>query len=340
MASRVTTLPPPADAPSVAAPPALPPTKSNRQAWVLRVGGLIVFLALLLLLEWRGAIKLEDVVRVLVGAAPGPVLLSLAIYIPFVGIKSERWRGLSGAMGLPLRPAEAWRLYCVGLGMGALTPGQAGDLVKAWALARKGYSLGTAIWSSVLDRLFDVVALAPLAALGVWIFGRAFVGDTTLLVVGLIGVVGAIALVARRDLLVRVLPGRLKRLAAGQVGVGTGALGIAAVWTAASFAVSIFRVWLLAEALGLTFGPAELTGIIGLTTVAALVPVSVAGAGPRDAVMVALLARLGYGAEQALALSALILLLNLANAAFGYAVWWWESRSAGAGDQGSGVGGP
>ena len=340
MAPRVTTVPPPSDAPPAEDAPALPAAAGTGRAWLLRAGGLAVFLALLLLLEWRGAIKLEDVARGLAGAAPGPVVLSILLYFPFVLIKSERWRGLSGAMGLPLRPAEAWRLYSVGLGMGALTPGQAGDLVKAWALARKGYPLSTAIWSSVLDRLFDVAGLAPLAALGVWIFGRAFVGDTTLLVLGLIGVIGAIALVARRDLLARLLPGRLQRLAAGQVGVGAGALGVAAGWTVASFAVSIFRVWLLAVALGLALPPAELSGIVGLTTVAALVPVSVAGAGPRDAVMVALLARLGYGPEPALALSALILLLNLANATFGYAVWWWESRSAGARNQGSGVRGP
>ena len=138
------------------------------------------------------------------------------------------------------------------------------------------------------------------------------------------------ALVARRDLLVRVLPGRLKRLAAGQVGVGAGALGIAAGWTVASFAVSIFRVWLLAVAVGITLDAATLAGMVGLTTVAALVPVSVAGAGPRDAMTVALLAHLGYGAEQALALSALVLLLNLTNAALGYAVWWWESRTSSA----------
>jgi uncharacterized membrane protein YbhN (UPF0104 family) len=144
-----------------------------------------------------------------------------------------------------------------------------------------------------------------------------------------IGESGAGGLVARRDLLARGLPGRLKRLAAGQIGVGAGALGVAAGWTVVSFAVSIFRVWLMAVALGITLAPADLSGIVGLTTVAALVPVSVAGAGPRDAVMVALLAHLGYGAEQALALSALILLLNLANAAFGYAVWWWESRTSG-----------
>jgi uncharacterized membrane protein YbhN (UPF0104 family) len=123
-----------------------------------------------------------------------------------------------------------------------------------------------------------------------------------------------------------VLPGRLKRIVAGQVGVGGAALARAAGWTVGSFAVSIFRVWLLALGLGLVFGPADISGMVGLTTVAALVPVSIAGAGPRDAVLVALFAHLGYRAEQAVALSALILLLNLTNAALGYAVWWVESR--------------
>ena len=315
------------DAPPVEQEAVLPSQAAgNRRAWLLRLGGLAVFLGLLALLEWRGAIKLEDVARELAGAAPGPVLLSILFYVPFVAVKAERWRGLAGAMGLPLRRAEAWRLYSIGLGVGALTPGQAGDLVKAWALARRGSPLGTAVWSSVLDRLLDVAGLAPLAALGMWIFGREYVGDGALLIVGLLGVVGAIALVARRDLLARVLPGRLKRAGAGQVGVGGAALAQAAGWTVGSFAVSIFRVWLLALGLGLVFGPAEVSGMVGLTTVAALVPVSIAGAGPRDAVLVALFAHLGYRAEQAVALSALILLLNLTNAALGYGVWWVESR--------------
>ena len=63
---------------------------------------------------------------------------------------------------------------------------------------------------------------------------------------------------------------------------------------------------------------------------AALVPVSVAGAGTRDALMVALFARLQLSAAQAIGLSTLILVLNLANAAFGYAVWWVETRRPGA----------
>jgi len=91
--------------------------------------------------------------------------------------------------------------------------------------------------------------------------------------------------------------------------------------TVASFATSIFRVWLLAAALGLFLGPLEVSGFVGLTTAAALVPVSVGGVGTRDAVAALALAQLGRPATEAVALSSLILLLNATQAVIGWVVW-------------------
>src|SRR5205814_1256451 len=89
----------------------------------------------------------------------------------------------------------------------------------------------------------------------------------------------------------------------------------------ASFAVSVFRVWLLAESIGLVLGPLEVSGYVGLTTAAALVPVTVGGVGTRDAVSALALAQLGRPAAEAVALSWLILLLNLSQAIIGWVVW-------------------
>ena len=91
--------------------------------------------------------------------------------------------------------------------------------------------------------------------------------------------------------------------------------------TAGSFLISIFRVWLLASALGLLLGPLEVSGFVGLTTAAALVPVTVGGVGTRDAVAALALAQIGRPAYEAVALSALILLLNLSQAVVGWLVW-------------------
>jgi hypothetical protein len=94
-----------------------------------------------------------------------------------------------------------------------------------------------------------------------------------------------------------------------------------ALLTVASFAVSIFRVWLLAAALGVWLGPLEVSGYVGLTTAAALIPISIGGIGTRDVVSALALQQLGYPPEVGIALSILILILNFAQAIAGWLVW-------------------
>jgi|GEM_PF-281743 len=379
--------PPSGEAPQVAPPSSPPPlgeglgvgaanselrTQNSElvsRAWLLRAAGLGLLLALIAYLVWRGQLQPADIVRVLGQANPALVALSVGLYFPFVLIKSERWRVLARGLGVRMGLGEAWRLYAVGLGAGAFTPGQAGDLVKAWALQARGQRLGAAVASSVLDRLFDLAGLAPLAALGLAVFGADFGGGVGAIALLSLAAVAAVIAVARRDALLRLVSRRSpvagRRSPARGQGSGvrgqgsddsagadpqsairnpqsaielmqhsalsTQHLAIAAGWTVASFAVSTARVWLLAEAIGLRLDAAQVGGLVGLTTVAALVPVSVSGVGTRDAAMVALLGRLvpdpTTAAAQAVALSTLILGLNIANALFGYAVWWIEARS-------------
>src|SRR5438270_11410375 len=120
----------------------------ERRVWLLRGAGVLLLLALIGLLAWQGQLRPAQIIDVLAHANPGLVMLSLLIYFPFVLIKSERWRSLAAGLGVSMGVKEAWRLYAVGLGAGALTPGQAGDLVKAWALQRRGAGLGAAIGST------------------------------------------------------------------------------------------------------------------------------------------------------------------------------------------------
>jgi uncharacterized membrane protein YbhN (UPF0104 family) len=299
----------------------------SRRAWLLRIGGTLLFLALIAFLVWSGQLKPIEIIHVLAGADLPLVLLAVVIYFPFVLIKSERWRLLAARLGVPMTAGEAWRLYAVGLGAGAFTPGQAGDLVKAWALQSRGQRLGAAVASSILDRLFDLAGLAVLAALGIAVFGREFTGGwgAAVALLGL-GAVGAVVVFARRDLLLRLVMRRAPADAPPAT-LDTRSMLLAGGWTVLSFVVSTLRVWLLGVAIGLTLDPATVGGLVGLTTVAALIPISVSGVGTRDAMMVVLLSRLQQPAAAAVAFSILILGLNVANAVFGYAVWWVEART-------------
>jgi uncharacterized membrane protein YbhN (UPF0104 family) len=310
------------------------PKSKITRSWALRIAGTLAFIALLVWLDLRGVLPIGEVLSTLGRANVGLVLLSsLGFYVPFLAVKSARWRLLCADMRMPVSWSDAWRIYAIGLAAGTFTPGQAGDMLKAWYLQRGGNPLGRALGSSVLDRLFDVAALAVLGLLGIAVYGQKFAGQTTALVLIALGCLFGVAFFAwqpTRAWAAGLVRRRLSRLGGG----GTDGASLREAWalrpntlvyvgllTVASFALSVFRVWLLAAALGLFLGPLEVSGFVGLTTAAALVPVSVGGVGTRDAVAALALAQLVRPATEAVALSSLILLLNLSQAVIGWVVW-------------------
>ncbi|HEX9988777.1 MAG TPA: lysylphosphatidylglycerol synthase transmembrane domain-containing protein [Chloroflexia bacterium] len=321
-----------------------PRRPASRRTWAVRIAGTLLFAGLLVVLDLQGALRLEDVLAALVRANPLLVALSIALYVPFLVVKAARWRMVNADMHMPTNWADAWRIYAIGLAAGTFTPGQAGDALKAWYLQRMGYPLARGLGGSVLDRLFDVAALAVLGLLGVAVYGQRFAGQTPALV-GLAALcLGAVAFFAwsrTRTWAVNIVARRLAAVRGQGSGIrneGPGAGGegreTAEVWsfrpvtlvsagllTVASFATSIFRVWLLAAALGVWLGPLEVSGFVGLTTAAALVPVTVGGVGTRDFVAALAFAQLGRAPEEGVAVSALILLLNFAQAVAGWLVW-------------------
>src|SRR3954447_14463233 len=150
-----------------------PETESQTpiSAWLLRAGGTLLFLGVLVLLDVTGKLPVGEIFATLGRANPLLVGLSIALYVPFLLVKAARWRLLAADMRMPMSFGEAWRVYAIGLAAGTFTPGQVGDMLKAWYLQRDGYPLGRALGSSILDRLFDVAGLAVLGLLGVAVYG-------------------------------------------------------------------------------------------------------------------------------------------------------------------------
>jgi uncharacterized protein (TIRG00374 family) len=304
-------------------------SKSQTRSWLLRIAGTLVFVGLLVWLDIRGDLRLEDIFNTLKSANPLPVALSLLMYVPFLIVKAARWRMVSASMGMPISWKQAWRIYAIGLAAGTFTPGQAGDALKALYLQRMGYGLGRAVGSSLLDRLFDVAALALLGLLGVTVYGGRFAGQVPALI-GLtllcVGVVAFFAYNRTRQWAISFVSSILRKRGLGNSAesatwsLGRSTITNAALLTVASFAISIFRVWLLAVGIGVVLGPLEVSGYVGLTTAAALVPVTVGGVGTRDVVSAFVFQQLNYAKEVGLALSALILVLNLAQAITGWIV--------------------
>ena len=227
----------------------------------------------------------------------GACLLSL----PALFLKAVRWQEIVRALGFPLSLAESTGVYAAGMLAGAVTPGKVGDLAKAPLLLSRGIPLNSGIAASLLDRVFDGVVLLGLGLAGVLALpalpGRGIVALGATAALGL--TIGAACLFRRTFARALRLQGIHWPLA-----VTTTLAAAALYFGSASFC---------AEALGLPLTVWDVVVGASVAAVLALLPVSVAGIGTRDAAFVVIFAQCGINPEQALALSTLILAWMLVN---------------------------
>ena len=298
--------------------------------WAIRLIGP----ALLIIFLWR-----SDFSQLAAGLSQiriAPLLLSLALFLPFVAIKAWRWNALMTELGMqPPTLRTSMALYMIGLYLGGTTPGQSGDFIKAWYLRERGQALAPALFSIVLDRLFDFVIMALLALLSLVAFLDILPQSAQIATVAFAVIVflATPALMARGPrewlfgILARIAPARLRPALErwrGQFSelslrpAPAAKLMLASVLSATS---TMLRIYLLFQAL-----PLERVSVLTIVSSTALIailqalPISFSGIGVRDAILIAVLARYGYPSELALILSALFLLLNIEHIILGFLV--------------------
>ncbi len=293
-----------------------------------------------LLILFLANANLEQLWESLRTAQAWPIALSLLLMPPFVMIKSWRWLRIMREAGLQLDFRTACGLYTVGLFYGATTPGQAGDLLKAVYLRERDQPLAPAMLSVVLDRLFDLLVMAAFGTLGIFALGRLLPSrelQTALVLAMALGLAAlTVVLVARRPrawmltvVLPRFAPGFTATLNRWNSQLHGLSLRPALVveltlLSLGSAAFTFLRLWLLFLALSLDRVPLPVVvGVSALTAVLQVLPISIAGVGVRDAALIAVLLPYGYTTEQALALSALFLLINVQHILVGFIVSFW-----------------
>jgi glycosyltransferase 2 family protein len=306
---------------------------TQRMRWLTRLIGPAV------LAYFLATSDLHRIASILREVRWAPLLLSLALFPGVVVTKAWRWRRLIGELGMPTPSfGRSVTLFLIGQFAGAATPGQSGDFVRAWYLREQGGALSTALFSILLDRLLDFLLLALVSLVGLMAFLDVFPPTMrTAILASTIGFTAVVvlavpALMARRSR--RALLGRMRRIAPASMAprlerwqtlldsLGMHpplALALLASTVAATIVVMV-RIWLLFRALDLIVPATLLVASAALISILQTLPVTVAGVGVRDAILVAALARYGYAAERALALSALFLLLVVEQMVIGFLV--------------------
>ena len=280
---------------------------------------------------------LEQVWQTLLDTDPWLLLLAIVLVVPWLILKGARWQMILKAWHIPLPLRIATELYSVGIFMGVVTPGQAGDVVKAWYLRGRDVPLATGLASCVVDRLFDLGVSAVLAATGIYFFWSVLPGSKTLNVVVvtclLLAVVAGLVVISNRRLrewlftgvLPRITPRALRGRISGEklasLHLTPGQIVLIFLVTLVGLAFTYVRIYLLFLALDvrMPIGPyVALVAILSIVSAA-----SPGGVGTRDITLIIVLnAVLNVGTERAgalaIAISALLLLLNLENILIGF----------------------
>jgi hypothetical protein len=241
-----------------------------------------------------------------------------------------RWHRIMISKGVHISVRRSARYFWLGLFFNQLLPSSiGGDAIRGYCLVRDGQSVGRATLSVLLDRILGMAGLVVLIALAIP-YAMNLINNpemqwgmmSALLVViaGFIAIL-FIDIFTRRFSSWRVMKG-LTTLAsdARQLLGSRQGLGLV-LFSVLIHILSIVVVGMLSSALSIKVDWIALTIIVPITTLLITIPLSIAGWGVREGVMVVGLGYVGIAPEEALALSILYGLLTLVVALPGVLTW-------------------
>ncbi len=220
--------------------------------------------------------------RWLLAAVAAAVLLTVMIAL--------RLWWLLRSSGRPRSFRACWSAIMASLTLNAVLPARAGDLIKAVFIARDRDEIRPMLGVMVIERLLDIAALASIAGVAAVVSGQAAVAGIAVALLA-----AAATLLALLRWAPNLLPQRMSKLSAGLSEPAQRLLARPA-HTAAAFvvalacwAVNIGLFAMLLRAVGADPTPAQAAGALPLGVLVGALPISIAGIGTRDAVLVFLL---------------------------------------------------
>ncbi len=301
------------------------PARPGLSRWLLAAIGPAILLVILLSIDGR------ELRRVLGSASAGLWAFAYGATIPAIALRAVRLHVVLGPdVGRP-RFVEVLNVYAYSLFVGTVTPGRLGEFIKVIHLTRWGASPGSALASVLLERIPDITFLLTVGAVSLSLFAFPELSGSAapVLVVGAPLVAMALFWLllgpGTRGVL-RLLSSLMPKRLATKVGAAhdgfVAAMAtvqrrtIAAVFllTLAAWALNYLSNYLFARSLGLPLSYFEVAAISATCTLVALLPISIMGAGTRDAALIVMLAHYHATAPQAVALSLLFLSLIICNA--------------------------
>jgi len=278
-----------------------------------RTGAKAAISALLLILIVRQArLDLEHVATRLATADLVFVAGAMLAFPALIVLKSLRWALLIRETGHRYPVRSCIRSYFAGFALGVITPGRLGEFAKATYLrAEIGADLGAAIRTVIADRIYDLLFLCSFGSVGylnlVYVWPRfAWVAQFLAFHLCIVIAVFAFLRISRR---LTVDSASLRRFKELMEQVAQDFRGVTSLWnwllTVLAYGLYFAMCYLLLLAIGIRVPFLTTCFIMGCMSLAMLLPISIAGFGPREATLVFLLGNQGVSAEAAVSFALL-----------------------------------
>ncbi|MDJ0945196.1 MAG: lysylphosphatidylglycerol synthase transmembrane domain-containing protein [Kiloniellales bacterium] len=260
------------------------------------------------------------------------VLAAIALGCGIVLVNGFRWSRISASLSSPLPPRFSVLTYAEGLFFAMITPAAiGGDVVRVARSTRAFGRIRENMAAVLLDRAVNLISMVVLAALALpfTTIEEPAIRSTVLglfLLISLLAALPYLALAtlrqqrmrrqraAREALRLAIMFRRFLGNARGSVEIA----GLSSVVLLLAMGIMLSA----ARAVGaVELGLAQAATAFSLALLVAAVPVSVAGLGPREGVMIWTLVELGIDAGQAYAIAILFTAAFLASALPGLVIW-------------------
>jgi uncharacterized protein (TIRG00374 family) len=276
----------------------------------------------------------------LAGFEAGWGVLALLVVALLFLVAALRWHIYARALNISLGIGVAFRLYLIGLFFGQILPaGVGGDAVRVWLLTRRGVAVGPGVSSVVLERLTGLLGILILIAV-LLPLTFTYVDESwerlaiiLLLAIAAAGITAVVGLSFVPRLITKwrhvAVISKLADVASEARRAGLMPKPALSVLALSLFMhlLAVLAVYILAQGLSMEITPLACLALVPVVLLLSTLPISVAGWGVRENVMVAALAFAGAESSEALALSILFGLALLALSLVGAVIWLVPGRA-------------
>jgi len=267
--------------------------------------------------------------------------LAIILYIPFIVIKSMRWKYLMNAVHIEYNLWDSAIIYSAATFIGSITPGYLGDFIKIIYLKEDGHPFGKSFTSIFLDRSLDIMSMILISLAGFPLIVKLYNMDLSTIYSVLLYLTLLIAVfyfIAKKRnyvkmliLLVikKMLPSHHRENVINHFHEISNSLRLfskkdiirAILLTSIAWAMNFVTAYLVALSINLKMPLFYLVTSLAISSLIALVPISVSGIGTRDATLVILFSLAGYNMESAIAFSMAFWILYIINVGMTLIAW-------------------